>query len=169
MTARPLRALAVFVACALPTSAFANADHLLITEIGYDVSSSPEDSEYFEIYNPTDVDIELNDGVTKYFVSDDEDVYWQVVNGAVSNSSSDWALLFPPGTVIPARSFIVIVKDDVAWFAEFFPAGQAAFEDQPGNPQIFEFGTDIDTVPDMISAGSGIEMSLTNSGADLGI
>jgi MYXO-CTERM domain-containing protein len=167
MNARIALSTVLLAALVAPAAASANAGHLLITEVGYDVASNPEDSEWVEIFNPTDVDVVLNDGTAAYYLSDDEDAYWNVVNGVVANSGSDWALTFPVGAVLPARSFVVVVKDDAAWFAEFFPAGRAAFLDVPGNPQVFEFQSDADSTPDMISVGTGNAMSLTNGGEDI--
>ena len=151
-----------------PGLALANPGHLLITEVAYDTAASPEDSEFIEIFNPTDQDVWLNDGTNLVVLSDDEDVYWEITSGGVvTNSSSDWIATFPPNTVLPPRTFAVVANDAQAFLAEFFPAGEAAFLDQPGSPLLFEMQSDADTVPDMIPLGSNTAMSLTNGGEDV--
>ncbi len=155
------------LALAAPATALAQADHLLITEVYYDTTTANEPNEFIEIYNPTDVDAVLNDGTGAYYVSDDNNVYYDIVAGNVTTSfSSDWALTFPIGTTLPARSFLVITGDDVTFAAENFPTGGlAAFEAQPGSPQIFEVSVDADTVPDLVNVNlTAFDLSLTNGG-----
>jgi len=146
----------------LPSVAF--GQHLLISEVAYDVQAQPEDSEYVEIFNPSNVDVVLNDGNAAYYLSDDEDAYWNVVQSTVGNSSDDWTLTFPVGAVLPAQSVLVVTKDSDGFVNEFFPAGPGAFSAQPGNPQLFEFSSDSDGVPNMLNRGSGSVLSLSNSG-----
>jgi hypothetical protein len=158
---RPL--FAVFFLLPAP----ALAQHLLVNEVGYDVVSNPEVSEFIEILNPTDQPIVLNDGTAGWYVSDDEDIYWNIVNGPVVNSSSDWVLTFPVGAVLEPHGLAVIVEDSDDFLAEFFPGGLATFESQPGSPQLFEMTVDLDTVPEVTMVGNTSSMSLTNDGEDV--
>ena len=142
------------------------ADHLLISEVAYDTTANPELAEFVEIFNPTDSEVPLNDGTAAWFLSDDEDAYWEVAGGTVATSASDWCYRFPEGSVLPARSFAVIARDADAFLTEFFggPANYADFIGQPGSPQLFEAAQDADSYPDMEPAGTGSTMSLANSG-----
>ena len=159
-----LGALLAVAALIVPATAMANADHLLITEVAYDVVNYPENSEFVEIHNPTDTDVVLNDGTAGYYLGDDHDIYWEIVNGPVSNSGADWVLGFPVGTVLPAHSFLVVTMSSDGFFSEFFVAGEAAFLSSPGAPQLMEHAVDADTIPDMVNFGDSTQMSITNTG-----
>ena len=166
---RPILAFAACLAVLLASGPAAAqlADHLLISEVAYDTSTNPELGEFVEVFNPTDNDVVLNDGTEAWYLSDDEDAYWEAAAGTpVSNSASDWCYRFPEGTVLPARSFAVVARDADAFLTEFFggPANYDDFADQPGSPQLFEAAQDTDAFTDMEPAGSGSTMSLTNGG-----
>ncbi len=159
------------------------ADHLVITEVGYDTeleSSTTGYSEFVEIFNPTDEPVVLNEGaepgvangLPSYFLCDSNTEYYKVVNGDVSfgsTANSDSVLQFPPGAVIPPRSFVVVTADSDAFLTEFFGGDLGAFLNQPGSPQLFEAhqdGTD-DGVPDMLVRSDSTSLqpwNLTNSG-----
>ena len=90
------RSLLAFATCltallAAAPAAAQLADHLLISEVAYDTLANPEHSEFVEIFNPTDTDVVLNDGTAAWYLSDDEDAYWEVASGSpVANSASVW-------------------------------------------------------------------------------
>ncbi len=159
------------------------ADHLLITEVGYDTemeSSTTGYSEFVEIFNPTGQPVELNrgaepgsaNGLGSYFLSDTQSAYYEVVNGPVdmgSAANSDSVLQFPPGAVIPPRGTVVVTADSDAFLAEFFGGDYAAFQGLPGSPQLFEAHQDgdADGVPDMLIRSNSTSVqpwNLTNSG-----
>ncbi|MBL7067821.1 MAG: lamin tail domain-containing protein [Candidatus Marinimicrobia bacterium] len=91
----------------LITVLFGGADHLLISEIVL----QPSTSEYFVIYNPTDNSIDLTD----YYITDATDpanqlYYYNLPTAANyrSTSSRDFTARFPAGSSIDAKSSLVV-------------------------------------------------------------
>jgi len=89
------------------TVLFGSADHLLISEIVL----QPSTSEYFVIYNPTDNSIDMTD----YYITDATDpanqlYYYNLPTAANyrSTSSTDFTARFPAGSSIDAKSSLVV-------------------------------------------------------------
>lgn len=91
----------------LPLIAFAELDHLIITE----VVLQPGYGEYIEVYNPTGTEIDL----TNYYLTDATDTlngkfYYNLPTEANYHSGlgSDFTARFPQGYKIPVNSSIII-------------------------------------------------------------
>ncbi len=82
--------------------------HLVISEVaprGAGTGAASDSSEFVEIYNPTTKPV-LLDG--KYI--SDEINYYRIVNGPyLAANNSDWALKFPPLTLLPGRTLVLCV------------------------------------------------------------
>ncbi|MBU4445673.1 lamin tail domain-containing protein, partial [bacterium] len=91
----------------LPLVAFAELNHLIITEIAL----QPGNGEYIQIYNPTRAEIDL----TNYYLTDATDAangkyYYNLPGGTNyhSGTGSDFTARFPQGSKIPAGASIII-------------------------------------------------------------
>lgn len=86
-----------------------SGDHLVISEL----SVTPTDAEFVEIYNPTIAAVDL----TNYYLSDNS-VYFRIAAGLPwapisDNPTSDFLVQFPPGTMLaPGAAVVVAVLDD---------------------------------------------------------
>lgn len=127
------------------SAVFGSADHLLISEIVL----QPSTSEYFVIYNPTDNAIDLTD----YYITDATDpanqYYYYKLPTATnyrSTSSTDFTARFPAGSSVNAKSSLVIcipakasftgthvVTPDLSLKEDFLPAidGQSTIGTAP--------------------------------------
>lgn len=89
-------------------------DHLLISE----VAVAPEANEFFEIWNPTNAAVALDD----YYVSDNSTYYALASGGAwnpvTSNPGTDFLARFPAGTTI-APNGVLVVGFDTGYFAAY--------------------------------------------------
>ncbi len=115
--------------------------HLLITE----VAATSQSAEYYEIYNPTDYEIDLSN----VYVTDATSgtlLYYKIVTGANQggSSSSDFHGRFPNGTKIAPKSYIV-----VAMRGDYFYSAYGEYAD-------FAHGTTGGTTAQMIDvSGDG--------------
>jgi len=127
------------------SAVFGSADHLLISEIVL----QPSTSEYFIIYNPTDNSIDLTD----YYITDATDptnnlYYYNLPTGANyrSTSSTDFTARFPAGSSVAGKSSLVVcipakasftgthvVTPDLSIKEDFLPAvsGQSTIGSAP--------------------------------------
>jgi len=159
---------AVVLLGALPAAAAHLANHLVITEVGYDTTTETgaASSEFIELFNPTNAPIALD----TYYLSDLESGYWDVVNANPPLSTGDVIIRFPTGAVIPARGTLVVCRDSATFLTEFFAGAASAFTGLIGAPQLFELTQDGagDGVPDMVVAsGSLSSFTLSNTGEPL--
>jgi hypothetical protein len=74
-------------------------DHIIFTEIEYDPPGTESEEEWIEIYNPTDIAINL----TGWTVTDNTETQWS----------------FPDGSVISPESYITIARDSDAFNFRF--------------------------------------------------
>ncbi|WP_231864994.1 MULTISPECIES: lamin tail domain-containing protein [Sorangium] len=83
------------------------AGHLLISE----VAVRPGAGEFIEIWNPTEVEIDL----TNYYLSDNS-VYYAITAGTAfaptGSAGTDFLVQFPPGTMIAAGARLVLASDE---------------------------------------------------------
>ncbi len=100
----------------LMSAVFGSADHLLISEIVL----QPSTSEYFIVYNPTDNAIDLTD----YYITDATDpanslYYYNLPTTANygSTSSTDFTARFPAGSSIAAKSSLVVCIPPITSFS----------------------------------------------------
>ncbi|MCB1095056.1 MAG: lamin tail domain-containing protein [Verrucomicrobiae bacterium] len=127
------------------------ATSLLLSE----AVTTPTSDEFFEIYNPTNATINLDN----YYVSDDED--YALLAGASgagpapSIGLSDFVVQFPAGSSILPGGVQVVAFDGASFSTTFAQA-----------PDYEIFGTDV-TVTDMISTNVGASAGFTNSGESL--
>jgi len=101
-----MRILFVLLSMAVAT-AFADADHLLLTEI----CVTPSAAEFMEIYNPTDATISLDNIHLADLYGDSssvEDFYPQLAIGEVTEVSSDFICMFPTGYSIAPGEYVTI-------------------------------------------------------------
>lgn len=141
-----LRGLPVLL---LPAAASA---HLLITE----VTVTPTDGEFVEIFNPSDSSVDLSDYyiTDAIYANDSEPDYVNVVDGSYTPYDSDFLARFPTGATIGARSTIVVANNG------------AGFETTYGTSADFEL-LDTGATTDMGDPGGdwiGGNPTLSNSG-----
>lgn len=109
----------VAILCVLTSAiAFADANHLLLTEI----CVTPTGGEFIEIYNPLGTAISLNDfylcdvygdsGSVEYF-------YPQIVFGPLTQSTSDFVVKFPDGSSISSGGVRTIAMNGADFATEY--------------------------------------------------
>ena len=109
----------VAILCVLTSAiAFADANHLLLTEI----CVTPTGGEFIEIYNPLGTAISLNDfylcdvygdsGSVEYF-------YPQIVFGPLTQSTSDFVVKFPDGSFISSGGVRTIAMNGADFATEY--------------------------------------------------
>jgi hypothetical protein len=125
-----------------PTCTPAPANHLLITEVLYKPNGADPDLEWIEIFNPTDLAIDLT---------------WIKVGDEESQSGSEGMLQFPAGATLGAGQVIVIANKAVIFFGFYgFKPDYEMNETDPGVP---------DMTPYLLWASGGIVLS--NSGDEV--
>ncbi len=154
----------------LAGSVLAQANHLLISEVAHDTpteSGGQNSSEYIEIFNPTTTTVVLGDNSptgTSFFISDIFLRFFLLTDNAneeVDNQASgsdQFCYEFPPGTSIPPNGVVVVTAGKTTFLNDFFGGSLAAFQNQPGNPQLFD-------TADMVKhhTSNSLNLSLTNS------
>ncbi|MFA4840066.1 MAG: lamin tail domain-containing protein [Candidatus Neomarinimicrobiota bacterium] len=114
-------ALVLFVA---PALLLASADHILISEIVLQPSSSSTShAEYVKLYNPTDNPVDL----TNYYLTDASDTanhkyYYRLPDSANfwSGGGSDFIARFPQGFSIAAKSEVTIATGTTTAYQNFY-------------------------------------------------
>ncbi len=134
------------------------ADHLLITEI----SVTPTDGEFVEIYNPTDQSVDLSNYYLYNSTYGPNGVYFYNIptgEGYGADSNSDFVVKFPDGASIAPGQYITIAV-----------ASASAFNTTYGMNPDYELpktdGND-PNVPDMVKLTMASNAGLTNSSEDL--
>ncbi|MFM7203266.1 MAG: MopE-related protein [Myxococcota bacterium] len=182
----PLWALALpfFVMPVQEASAEHLANHLIITELGWDTTSetTPNSSEYVEIYNPTAQAINLNTGAVinsvtgkgSYFLSDSPSEYYKVVNSGANlgATKTNVVLQFPVDTIIPAGGVVVVTNHAGNFLLDYFGSDLNKFKALPGSPQLLEVQSSSPDVPNMtvvsnhLVAGQVPNLNFSNSNGE---
>jgi hypothetical protein len=104
---------------------------------GINPESSPDTSEWVEIYNPNNFAVPLDN----YYITDTQQ-YWTfttATDNKLSMSDSDHLLGFPIGSSIPAQGIVVVTAGAARFLADYgFGGTLSNFTSQPGNPQLFQ-------------------------------
>lgn len=109
---------ALLLLAVVGAAAFADANHLLLTE----VCVTPSNAEFMEIYNPTGAAISLdNVHICDLYgdVSSVEDFYPGLPIGPVTEVSTDFIAMFPSGYSIGAGEYITIALNGNAFNNHF--------------------------------------------------
>ncbi|PIS29024.1 MAG: hypothetical protein COT43_04955, partial [Candidatus Marinimicrobia bacterium CG08_land_8_20_14_0_20_45_22] len=107
-----------------PALLLAGADHILISEIVLQPSSSPTShAEYVKLYNPTDNAVDL----TNYYLTDATDTtndkfYYRLPEGANfwSAGGSDFIARFPQGFSIAGKSEVIIATGTASAYQTYY-------------------------------------------------
>ncbi|MEX1311214.1 MAG: hypothetical protein AB1Z65_12390, partial [Candidatus Sulfomarinibacteraceae bacterium] len=159
MSSRRLGRLAIpIIVAGLPFSLGHAADHLLVSE----VTVTPTDGEFVEIFNPTDAAIDLSDVyLTDATYAPGGVFYYKIVTGADAGGGGffDFHARFPDGAVIASHEYqTVAISGSTAFFATY--GAEPTYE-------LFEDDASPDAVPDMREALPGTingQGGLTNDG-----
>jgi len=153
-------ALALATLVALPATALAAGQKLLISEVVPGVN----EAEYIEIYNPGSAPVTLGN----YYLAD-YNLYFQAVNGTPPAQGNDFAIRFPAGATIQPGEFQTVALRGAECFKS--ACGTGSFDGHLVDPT-YEVASSDPTdnsaaVPDMLQAfpGSlGGLHELTNAG-----
>ena len=101
-------------------NAYPKVGPVLISEIMYNPEAANTGGEYLELHNITDAPVTLEDAVsteTSPGVYTTETVQWQFSDGI--------DFVFPPGTTIPAKGYLIIAENPMAFTAYYgaMPSG----------------------------------------------
>lgn len=148
------------------TVAFADANHLVISEVAvYPQTQGPPSAEFVEIYNPTTQPISLD-----HYGIADTNTYIRLPTAPdqkISINDTDNVLRFPAGYTLQPGQVAVVTGGATVFNNDFFSVNPSPFTGAAGAPLLFEVENTDSTVPDMISANtfptSPLNFSLTNA------
>lgn len=167
-----LRYLCVGAVAALaPAVMAANANHLVLSEIGvYPSIQTPVSAEFVEIFNPTNQPIALDN----YYLTD-SNKYIEIPTAPgnmVDTNTTDNILRFPAGSVLQPGQVAVVTGGAQVLLDIFYGGSKTQYDTDTGGALLFEVeNTSVET-PEMIALNNDAEkplnFGLTNAGTTNG-